>query len=438
MADGQVSQSSLRLLVLAPALDAKSKPPFPSLLHALTGVRPSDEVASFSGYTSHPPLSLRTKYYSTDISIWCDELPREDVSEPKSSSTSNSDSIDPPQPPTSNGASDSGQGPSGAGKEPADDGDGDGDGDADTVTTPTLEDWTKQMLSPAASEVRAVIGGIILILPVSASSSLRQQQVVVPQSHVRLVEAIHSVREAIEDESYHGELASIVVVQPSSPNVMTPAKLAEISDHLEEVCLSEKGILGWDFVSWSGEVPSSSSSSPAGSSERNEYGEKTGIDRAIEVLEGVDWSASPFFSHDDDDDDDDDDEGFDIDDDLDGETAGGVSMASVLRNARRSGLDYELQREMMELKISLDDVDGDDDDDDDDDAEDASKGNSGQRNANGTGDDVDDADENIQVEQLQGLMERVVAIRDAGSELSPAERGRFARREINRIMREMG
>ncbi|KAL6248274.1 hypothetical protein RBB50_004529 [Rhinocladiella similis] len=410
MATGETNQSSLRLLILAPASDPKSRPPFPSLLHAITGVKPSDEVTSFSGYTTHPPLSLKTKYYSTDINIWCDELPIDTASLQGSESHELSDAGDFPTL-APNGASKSEEGPSS--EELAD------DAEADSATT--LEEWTKQMLSPAASEVRAVIGGIILILPMSSSSQ-------VPQSHIRLIEAIHSVREAIEDESYHGELASIVVVQPSIPSV-TPAKLAETSDHLEEVCLSEKGILGWDFISWSGEV-SAEVETQSGSA-RNEYGEKTGIHRAIEVLEGVDWSASPFFNHDDD-------EGFDIDEDdfdddgnLDGDTANGVSMARVLRNARRSGLDYELQREMMEMKISLDD-----DEHEEDGAEENLRENGGQRSTSAG--DGDDDDENIQVEQLQGLMDRVVAIRDAGSDLPPAERGRFAKREINRIMREMG
>ncbi|KAJ9644948.1 hypothetical protein H2204_001410 [Knufia peltigerae] len=451
-----VNQSSLRLLILAPASDPTSRPPFSSLLHAITGVKPSDEVTSFSGYTTHPPLSLRTKYYSTDINIWCDELPVDTNSSRDTSQSQvlSSETRDTPVVPSNGTKSESEKGSS-SDKPPAADFDlgADSAAAATTTTTPattTLQEWTKQMLSPAASEVRAVIGGIILILPAPSPST---SSPLVPQSHIQLIESIHSVREAIEDESYHGELASVVVVQPSSSDTASPSKLAETCDHLEEVCLSEKGILGWDFISWNGQVPSSTENEggAGSSSERNEYGERTGIHRAIEVLEGVDWSASPFYNHDDDDD------GFDIDGDdefddfgnLDGDkTKGGVSMASVLRNARRSGLDYELQREMMELKIALDDDDDDDDDDEDeekdgdaeeDDHHPQEKNNSGgQSNTSAGDDDDDDDDENIQVEQLQGLMDRVVAIRDAGSELPPAERGRFAKREINKIMRELG
>jgi hypothetical protein len=76
---------------------------------------------------------------------------------------------------------------------------------------------------------------------------------------------------------------------------------------------------------------------------------------------------------------------------------------------------------MMELKISLDD-----------------EGESEEEADNASEDRNPPHDENVQVEQLQGLMERVVAIREAGSEMPRDERERFAKREIERIMREMG
>ncbi len=400
MPDAAAKPSALRLLILAPTSDPTSLPPFSNLLHAITGSKPSDEVTSFSGYTSHPPLSLRTKYYNADVSIWCDELPSTSVSSAgrdKSTLTdlANPDGSEVPSstsesetllaaPPTKGSAEDAGN------------------------THSTLEEWQSQMLSPAACEVRAVIGGIILILPTSPPSSSHSDAF--SQSHMSLVEAVHSLREAAEDESYGRDIASIVVLQSTSPSI-TPAKLSQITEQLEESCLSDKGILGWDFVAWNGE-PSTAESAD----ERNEYGEKTGIRRVVEVLEGVDWSATPNRG--------DDEDGFDFDEldidvDVDDPEDGGFSPRNILRNAQLSGLDYELQREMMELKIALGDAQG---------AE------------AGTGEQArtDVRDEDVQVEQLQGLMERVVAIREAGSEMPRTEREKFAKREIGRIIREMG
>jgi hypothetical protein len=241
-----------------------------------------------------------------------------------------------------------------------------------------------------------------------------------------LVEAVHSLREAAEDESYGRDIASIVVLQStSSTSGVTQAKLSQITEQLEESCLSDKGILGWDFVAWDGGEPSTAAESAE--DERNEYGEKTGIQRVIEVLEGVDWSAAPRWGGDDDDAFDLDELGVDVDVDDDAEDGGlGFSPTNILRNnARLSGLDHELQLEMMELKMSLgDDAQG--------------EGAEAETSDQQVSTDVRDEDEDVQVEQLQGLMERVVAIREAGSEMEPTEREKFAKREIGKIIREMG
>ncbi|KAK4939185.1 hypothetical protein LTR10_020484 [Elasticomyces elasticus] len=366
--------SSLRLLILAPATPSTSLPPFASLLEAITGSKPSDEVTSFAGYTSHPPVELRTKYYSADVSIWCDELPIDSrgtsqhevrQSDTQASEESKDDS-----------AADYGK----------------------NHSSSTLEEWKSQMLSPAAAEVRAVIGGIVLILPVSASTSPS-----IPDAYISLVEAVHSFREAVEDDSYGRDIASVAIMQSTSTSIK-PEKLAKAVEGLEETCLSDKGVLGWDFVAWDGDMNQAETEN-----ERNEYGEKTGVQRIIEVLEGIDWSASPELGQDDGE--------FDIDD-SDHDDAHGSLPTNILGKARFSGLDHELQREMMELRMSLEDE------------HDAI--------GNAQAGSVVPGDEDAQVEQLQGLMERVIGIREAGSEMSKADREKFAKREIGRIMRELG
>ncbi|KIV87834.1 hypothetical protein PV11_03354 [Exophiala sideris] len=366
--------SSLRLLILAPATLATSIPPFASLLEAITGSKPSNEVTSFAGYTSHPPLELRTKYYSADVSIWCDELPIETTgTSQREARESDTQAIEQSK---VDSAAD--------------------DGKDRSSSTP--EEWKSQMLSPAAAEVRAVIGGIVLILPITASTSPS-----IPDAYISLVEAVHSFREAVEDDSYGRDIASVVAVQSTSTSVK-PEKLTKAVEHLEETCLSDRGVLGWDFVAWDGDITQAETDN-----ERNEYGEKTGVQRIIEVLEGVDWSASPELGGDDGE--------FDIDDSADDDDHE-ASPTNILGNARFSGLDHELQREMMELKMSLEDED----------------------NANGSAqaEVVVPGDEDAQVEQLQGLMERVIGIREAGSEMSKADREKFAKKEIGRIMRELG
>lgn len=389
-----IKTSSLRLLILAPSSpDSISIPPFRNLLEAITGSKPSDEITSFAGYTSHPPLSLRTKYYSAEVSIWCDELPLEPPSGARESKPRDQDVGRSENGPDLDGSTLSHESRS---KDPQ-------------SSTSTLSHWKEQMLSDAAAEVRAVIGGIILILPISAASSSSS----IPSPYVDLVETVHALREAVEDESYGRDIASVVVLQGTSSTVKVE-KVDKAIEELEELCLAERGILGWDFVAWEGAARSNESGDWEES--RNEYGEKRGIMRVVEVLEGVDWSASP----------NEDDEGeFDLEEFEDGDDEG-EGMASSTMNMfskyRFSGLDHELQREMMELKISMLEED-----------EESVEGASQTDRKR----DVPE-NEDVQVEQLQGLMERVVAIREAGSEMSTTEREKFAKREIGRIMREMG
>jgi hypothetical protein len=45
--------------------------------------------------------------------------------------------------------------------------------------------------------------------------------------------------------------------------------------------------------------------------------------------------------------------------------------------------------------------------------------------------------EDVKIDQLPGLLERVVAIREAGAEMSKADRERFAKREVERIMKDL-
>ncbi|OAP62818.1 hypothetical protein AYL99_02045 [Fonsecaea erecta] len=390
--------SSFRLLILSPSPpDTKSTPPFSKFLEAISGSKPSDEVTSFAGYTAHPPLRLRTKYYSADVSIWCDELP----------------------PPST-----AGEGTKSSGKDPKQNAESEGDSKQASVESDsaTLAEWREQMLSSEAAEVRTVLGGLILILPIA---SLQSSNASILESYASLVETVHALREAIEDESYGRDVASLVVLQPTASTV-TNAKLRETMERLEEVCLSDKGLLGWDFVAWDGQLEAAGDgkdgqSVKEGEDERNEFGEKTGIKRVIEALEAVDWSASP---HSDGEADGHGDFDFaDVDEDEDAGELFSSTSKNMLGDGSTGllGFDHELQREMMELKMSM--LDAADDDSDDD---------------NKGGSEREQEDQDTQVEQLQVLMERVVAIREAGSEMPQPEREKFARREIGRIMREMG
>lgn len=86
-----------RLLILTPT--SQSLAIIPPLLHSLTGVpvldppqqpapsptqttpqstsssTPPPPTTTFAGYTTHSPLRLETKYYTTEVPVWVDEIP---------------------------------------------------------------------------------------------------------------------------------------------------------------------------------------------------------------------------------------------------------------------------------------------------------------------------------------------------------------------------
>ncbi len=404
----QAKPSSLRLLILSPTTSSQATTPlFPSFLEALTGSKPSPEITTFEGYTSHPPLKLTTKYYSSDVSIWCDELPVSSSTSHSSVTNINGQAtkfktlergivLDGDRPTTVTSTNEDGQA-------------------SESEASPSLEQWKSQILSPEAEEVRAVIGGIVLLLPIlSASASLPLSP---SNPTLELIQTLHELREAIEDGAPNRDIASLVVLQPSIPGKSsTPQRNHdEHVEQLEERCL-EEGCLGWDFVVWDGLIASNHQDQDvtketgtevhvgfeAPEDERNQFGEKTGLPRVLEVLEAIDWTVAP--NHDLDDDD----HGLDQDD-LTAEVEDAIPDIAGRGMSSRSGLDSELQREMMELKMSM-----------------------------LSADDEDDDDEEAQVNHLPALLERVVAIREAGSEMGKAEREQFAKREIARIMKEMG
>lgn len=263
-----------------------------------------------------------------------------------------------------------------------------GEGWPDDDDEADLAQWQEQMTSATAREVRDAIGGIALLLPLDPQVLANEK---LDEPTTLCIQTAHFLRDTIEDESGGRDVASLIVLQPADPAAVyakEPAfieQLDKFAQKLEDWC-HELAIFGWDFVSWTGVT------NPATSITKNtnEFGEKTGIERIKEVLEAVDWSAS-------------------IQSDVDDPTVDDDDGLDVFSSKRFQGLDAELQQEMMGLKLSM--IDG-----------------GGSKNAES---------EDMSPDQMAGLMQRVVAIRDAGVELPEAERKAFAKREVEKLVREL-
>jgi hypothetical protein len=392
-----VKPSALRLLILSPSSEPTRTPLFPSFLEALTGTQPSNGVTSFAGYTSHPPLRLRTKYYSSDVSIWCDELP----------------------PPTTQKGSKAEQE-----AQPVVEADANDDHDSElqpgAPPLPNLATWKDQILSPFAREVRDVIGGIVLLLPVTPTTLPTFQPV---------VEAIHALREAVEDECPGRDIASLVVLQETSKQSLPRVALGKAVEDLEETCITE-GILGWDIVSWNGLPPTATNDEDSEKESRNVFGEKTGIARAREVIEAIDWTISPTLGLDD----------LDLIFDHKSEDSPSTDVNPDITSMFKDGklpFDADLEREFREFldapfcEADLPDI-----------LEHPPFRSSSFPNPDDppepTGSSAaEDKKNEAQVDEMPAFLERLIAIREAGSEMSREERERFAMRELKRIIEQM-
>jgi len=402
MADVKESKpSSFRLLVLAPStkiispteeLSKSDQAPqssirsvFSPFLTGLTGSAPSEDLTTFAGYTSHSPLCIRNKYYSADVTLWCDELPHPSMFSHEQ-------------------------------------------GESD------LEQWTQQMLSAEAKEAREVIGGIILVLSyadIPEITAVTQRAQV--EEYMKYIKAANELRDLIEDECGR-DLTTVVVVQDMTPKAAAVRKAdreevastTSFAETLEETCVSEYGIFGWDVVAWRPETESSkvntevvetSAGLPYDRTDqrRNEYGEQVGMARIVEVLEQTNWSASIVEAENE--------EGYGllstddiVDSDDDSSVPGYKPKFTPPSNGDKDIVAQqsdEFQREIMGLHFALE-----------------------EQIQQQTGDEPDKGDD-LQVEQLAGLMDRIIATKEAAVDMSKEDREKFARREVSKIMHEM-
>jgi hypothetical protein len=412
------SLSPLRLLIISPPPHLPYSPsPFPSVLQALTGTPPTqDQVASgFAGYTQHPPLRLRTKYYDANIGIWCDEVPLPSAAAKDPVKPDSAQAYDRPSDipislgqPTGveadrHGLSRSDR-PTGRDISQA----AQANNDPEAEPPPSLSAWRATMLSEPAREVREALGGILLALPLPIAAALNASASPSKQggseNYLEIIEAVDEVRQMIEEENYGREVAAVVLVTATGKGV-GEGDLDATTEKLEAVMLEERGVLGWEFVGWDGENVQDDVAAGRPGLLRNAFGERMGMERVKELLEAVDWSA-----HADGPDDKDLDVGFLSSDD----EGGALGLDGIKLHGQ------ELEREMMGLKLAMRDQDPGEED----------------AEHHATSQDTGE-DEDLKIEQLPGLLERMVAIREAGADMSKTDREKFAKREVERIMKDL-
>ncbi|KAK2871934.1 hypothetical protein FQN49_002693 [Arthroderma sp. PD_2] len=391
-----------RLLILAPSTESQAIiPPFLLRLTGHAAIPPSSQSdskqrnsdatndtsgvasttpppASFAGYTTHAPLQLNTKYYSTEIPIWVDEVPSISLAE---SSAVPSPSVE----------------------------------QEDSADSPEV--WKDEFLSAEAREVRDAIGAIIVCVqrPKPPDPALCEDKVVDGSEHKysavfqgavdkvkEIARAVGEVKALTEEE--RGEIGDVpgLILLIGGEGERKPSTASEDDDGYS--CAAEYGAMWWDeelsgsgigsgieVVCWDPKESKESSSS------RNEFGELMGIPRVLEVLETHQWSSLGT---------------DDLDDDLESmnlqeheEGMGGFSLEA-----------NELEKEMASLRLAI--------------------------NSNSNNEDMDEqfedmGEDDLEVEQLEGLMLRVQAIKDMGTDLPEQERKKFAAKAIRDLMKDI-
>ncbi|KAJ5129330.1 Alpha/gamma-adaptin-binding protein p34 [Penicillium bovifimosum] len=381
-----------RLLILTPTSHSLSI--IPPLLHSLTGVPvldppqqptapPQSEstdqtpTTTFAGYTTHSPLRLSTKYYTTEVPVWVDEIPLENQH-------------------------------------------------ADTPSAPTAEQWKTEFLSADAEIVREAVGALVVCAhnPSDAPSPPPGSEDVDPtqRGDVRalrdLMRGVGAVKERIDEERGGvGDVPGVLVLVGGRKGIagqqMSEGSSAGLGLGVDDEDLGgneapfsvawwedqlfDMGLLGWEVVEWDPKEVMEVET-------RNQYGEREGMPRIREVLETHDWSMTSGASGLGDD------SGVDSEDDLEDQLLG-------MSSSRGFGDEVsELEREMFGLRMAIERGGGDGDEED--------LGH-------------DDAEDEIDVESMEALMMRMQAIKDMSSELPEGERRRFAAKAVQDIMRDL-
>jgi Alpha and gamma adaptin binding protein p34 len=417
--------------------------------HSETRVR-----QSYAGYTNHPPVEIRTRYYGVRVGVWCDELPlsspvlrgrRKGEAKSKDVSEERAGEVGKEAVTTlegdNEGVARSKDEPDNTAIEGAEEQEEQGDmGEGDEEVT--AQSWLNQMLSAPAREVRDAIGAIILTLPVELAVERANAQLPVSKNalgehgspdadgldggardgsgytlrddYLQVLRAVHTLREAIEDERGGGNVSAIIILQGTLPkSISSTARISDprskqddnLVEAIEDQLLSAEGIMGWDVVSWAGKV---TTPSPANQDEelaevdgrRNAYGELTGLSRVREVLEGVDWTPHPHSSS---------------------QKRNHNPPTSINLDTLDISCDSDADPEDVEVDLTSY----------------LNQSHSKARDSEGLGDLIGEEDEEIQVEQLQGLLQQAMAIKEAGAEMPRARREEYARRMVGELMGDL-
>lgn len=267
----------------------------------------------------------------------------------------------------------------------------------DTITT--APEWAASFLSPEAKEVLEVLGGVVVVFPVSASTSSSQNK-----DLIREVGRV--VKEGLGGWEWDG--------------VGLGVGIGEVP-HLDDLDLWDElcGDAGLEFV----HVGSSATPDDA----KNEFGEKMGIPRVLEALESNDWDSLAT---------------ADEDDDLaalgDGTSRGADDEDGT--DLDPENLDFGFDREDFEgLKKAIWEARVEREGDDGDSQaiggkpSDLDQASAQAKRPGDGGDELGDED----IQKVEQMMRKLQAVKDMSAGLPEDQRKRMAAKAVGEVMKEL-
>ncbi|KAF2969148.1 hypothetical protein GQX73_g4418 [Xylaria multiplex] len=263
----------------------------------------------------------------------------------------------------------------------------------DLISSPS--EWSASFLSPEAKEVLEVLGGVMVVfaLPVHSQSDEGKSA----QDLIRQVGKV--VKDGLGGWEWDGVGLCLGV--------------GEIDDvDVWEDCCAESGL---EFV----QVRSQSLSS------RNEFGEKTGIPRALEALEANDWANASA-----------DDLGSDFDD-----IEADIEWQKQRQN--NDGDDADIDPESLDFGFDREDFEGLKRaiwNSGKEDGEDSMDGGPSAAAAGGSKPTLDEAEESLDdddVKKMERMMAKLQVVRDTNAGLPEDQRKRAAAKAVAEVMREL-
>ncbi|POS81033.1 hypothetical protein DHEL01_v200549 [Diaporthe helianthi] len=294
----------------------------------------------------------------------------------------------------------------------------------DLITTPP--EWADSFLSAEAREVLDVLGGVVVVFPVSAAAPGTPAA---PKQNKDLISAVgRVVKEGLGGWEWDGVGLGVGVGEVSHPDDL---------DLWDEAC----GDAGLEFVHVG------SFAVPDGA--KNEFGEKMGIPRVLEALESNEWDS---FATDDQDDDElaalgdvTGKQGADDDDDDDDDDGGGTDLDPENLDFGFDRADFEgLKKAIWEASAERHGDDGEDSQGiggsrkpggDPDPAAASSRAAPNTDDEDGEGGDDELGDQDIQ--KVEQMMRKLQAVKDMSAGLPEDQRKRMAAKAVGEVMRDL-